>query len=394
MSRQPLTLELLEEAAQAGGPSVLTSLTTLEPAAGPHASLAPARYTTRQGAASYVYEDRFVDGESVITVLIDSKSSVANRMETAIVDAIEAGHELLNRWPRIEVAYANDSDQRTFSCLTLPHRAFDAHIRAGQIDGTATTRHPDYVRARNSDQTSALDMLNTSFATPTFGAWDSSRKSRQARYPSILVGEIIGVVANQGRDEPKAASYSGARVDPVAMGLNLDDKALKAILDPQKHEHSSKFLAKKSLKPSELGLAAIPPSTDGLAGIATRTIIRSHVLSFALLRRLRFGQGPNGDAAIRAFIAAALINAMARSDSELQLRANCHLVEKAPPEVRLDQRNGKHLALEPVTVENGDALLSEAYAAARQYGVDWHGATLKVTGNDLIWSAVDDTAAE
>jgi len=394
MPDETLSLDHLMKAARPGGPSVLTEVTELAPAAGEHASIAPARYTTKQGAATYIYEDRFIDGERVTTVLVDSKSSVLNRMEGAVVDAIDSGHPLLSRWPRIEVSYGSGADKRTFSCLRLPHRAFDAHIRAGTIDGTPVTQHERYVAARNADPGNALAMLNTSFATPAFGAWDSSRKARQARYPSIIVGEVVGVLANQDSAEPRAASYSGARVDPVAMGLDLDEKRLRAILEPQKHEYSAKFIGKRALKVSELGLAAIPPSDEGLAGIATRRIIRSHVLSFALLRRLRFGAGPEGDVAIRALIAATLIDAMVRSDSELQLRANCHLVEKEPPRLTLDLRFGERLELAPLSVEAADALLAEAYEAARPYGVEWNGVTLAVAGNELIWGAIDEADAE
>lgn len=394
MAHDQLTLDLLTTAARPGGPSVLTAVTALAPAAGPHASIAPARYTTRQGNPTYVYEDRFIDGKPAMTVLIDSKSSMANRMETAILDAIADGHDLLARWPRIEVKYGAGAAERSFSCLTLPHRAFDAHIRAGKIGSTPTTQDPGYIEARNSDQSNALAMLNASFATPTFGAWDSSRKARQARYPSLLVGEIIGVLANQDSDEPREAKHSGARVDPVAMGLDLDAKGIQSILEPQRHEYSAKLASSKSLKPSTLGLAAIPPGTDDLAGIATRSIIRSHVLSFALLRRLRFGKGPDGDAAIRVLIAAALINAAVRSNSELLLRANCHLVESSTPEWKLDQRNGNHLQLEPLDIAAADDLLSAAYEAAKGYGVVWGGVTMAVTGNDLIWGAIDDSDKE
>lgn len=390
---EQLTLDHLLQAARAGGPSVLSSVTRLVPAAGPHGRIAPARYTTRSGNATYVYEDRFVNGEPAITVLIDSKSSMGNRLEDALQDAIADGHSLLERLPRIEVTYDQADDVRTFSCLTLPHRAFDAHIRAGEIDGVPTTQHPDYVRARNSNPSSALDMLNTSFATVSFGAWDSSRRARQARYPSLMVGEIIGVLVSQDGD-PRPAKFSGARVDPVAMGLDLDAKGAEAILEPQTHEYSKKFLEKKTKKASELGLGAIPPSDEGLAGISTREIIRSHVLSFALLRRLRFGQGPDGDANIRALIAATLLAAMARSDSELHLRANCHLREVAAPEVLLDLRNGEELALSPITIEQSDALLAAAYEAAKPHGVDWTGVTLRVTGNPIVVGSADDGATD
>ena len=45
MANEKLSLEHLIEAARPGGPSVLTEVTELAPAAGEHASVAPARYT-------------------------------------------------------------------------------------------------------------------------------------------------------------------------------------------------------------------------------------------------------------------------------------------------------------------------------------------------------------
>lgn len=387
-----LTLEHLNTAARAGGPSVLTSVTRLEPAAGPHASIAPARYV-RGSNATYVYEDRFIDGESQLTVLVDSKSSAANRMEDALNDAISDGHPLLSRLPRIGVTYQNDEWERRFSCLTLPHRGYDGHIRFGSVGGVPTAQVPEYVAARNSDPADAMAMTNISFATVAFGGWDSSRRTRQARFPSLMVGEIIGVLANQNSDEPRPAEHSGARVDPVAMGLDLSQPEMDEILKPQAHEYSKKFLKSKSKKPSTLGLGGIPPQADGLAGIATREIVRSHVLSFALLRRMRFGlNDPAGDAAVRALIAAVLLNAMARSDSELFLRANCHLTEASAPEVKLDLRQGDDLELEPITVELADALLEEAFDQAEPYGIEWRGVTLEVDGNPTIFGAIDEAA--
>jgi CRISPR-associated protein Csb1 len=263
------------------------------------------------------------------------------------------------------------------------------------IDGTPTTQHPDYIKARNSEPGNAWEALNTSVATVAFGGWDSSRRARQARYPSILTGEIMGVLADQESARPRAAQHSGARIDPVAMGLKLSPATINAIVEQQKLEYSDKFISKRNKKPSELGFGAIPPGTEDLAGIATRDIIRSHVLSFALLRRLRFGKGEEGDASLRVLIAALLLNAMARSDSELYLRANCHLVEAAQPEVRLDQRMGNSLALAPITIELADALLDQAYAAAvDKTGIEWNGLVLSVQGNPDIVAAADADEGE
>lgn len=387
---EKLNINHLNAAARPGGSSTLSSVTRLQPAAGAHASVAPAKYL-KGTTPTYIFEDRFVDGKSVLTVMLDSKSSVGNRMESAINDAIDEGHTLLSKIPRIEVTYVGAGWEPRFRCLTLPHRAYDAHIRAGTVDGTPTTQYAPYIAARDADPSDALAMAEMSVGTLAFGGWDSSRRARQGRFPSLMVGEIIGVLANQDSVEPRPARHSGARVDPLAMGFKMDASDLKKILEPQKHEYSSALKSSAQLKVSQLGLGAIPPTADGLAGIATQDILRSHVLSFALARRMRFGKGPEGDAAIRVLILAVLINAMARSDSELYLRANCHLTEASESVVRLDGRHGKAIELNPITVSQADALLEEAYAAASKHGIAWHGTSLEVLGNPIILGAAEDS---
>ncbi len=392
-----LSLDDLLNAVKPGQASTLTSVTKLEPAAGPHASIAPARYTSGNKGV-YAYETRFMDGEPVRTVLIDSKSSAANRLETALDDAINDGHELLGRMPRVEVTYDSDGVKRTFSDLTLPHRLFDAHIRAGTVDGTPTTQVKDYVAARDSTPSDAWDLFKVSPITLAFGGWDSHRRARQGRYPSLLVGEIIGVLADQDSAVPQEARHSGARVDPVAAGLNIDKKELSRMVDMQKGELGKSNVDKAKsgkLKPSELGFGSIPPATESLAGIATRSIIRSHVLSFALLRRLRFGKGPDGDESVRALLAALLLNALARSDSELYLRANAHLVEAEQPSVKVDLRGGEQVMVAPLTIADMDSVLQQAYDhASATAGVDWSGQVLRVTGNPVVVTSADDSAAD
>ena len=75
-----ITLDLLLAASMAGGASCLTSFTELAPAAGPQASIAPAKFATKSGAANsdeglYAYEQRYFDGVLRQAVLIDSKQS-------------------------------------------------------------------------------------------------------------------------------------------------------------------------------------------------------------------------------------------------------------------------------------------------------------------------------
>jgi CRISPR-associated protein Csb1 len=388
-----ITLDLLMEASVAGGASCLTSVTELEPAAGPHASVAPAKFASsdsRDKKGTYAYEHRYLDGETRTAVLIDSKQSQLNRCEAALAQAVTDGHPVLSRMPRVVVSYDRDGLAEEYSDLTLPHRVFDGHIRAGTVDGQPVTQLDAYRAIRNASPANARALLDASPVSLIFGCWDSSRSARQARWRSALTGEIVGFCAD---DRP--ASKGGARVDPVGMQIQLGEADLTALADRQRSELSAKnykntmaAAAKAKGKPvsaSMLGLGGIPPSLEALAGVACQPIIRSHVLSFATLRQIRFGAGPDGDAACRALLAALALNALARSDAELYLRANCDLRERGPAVVEIDQRGGKRVSLEPLGIEAADALLSDALAEAeRVAGVSWAGPVLRVAGDPAI----------
>lgn len=388
-----ISYDLLARACVPGGASCLTSVTELEPAAGPHASVAPAKFASpdsRDKKGAYAYEHRYLGGEARTAVLIDSKQSQLNRCEAALSQAVTDGHPVLSRMPRVVVSYDRDGLAEEYSDLTLPHRIFDGHIRAGTVDGQPVTQLDAYRVMRNASPANARALLDASPVSLIFGSWDSSRSARQGRWRSALTGEILGFCAD---DRP--ASKGGARVDPVGMQIQLGEVALKALADRQRSELSAKnykgtigAAAKAKGEPvsaSMLGLGGIPPSLDALAGVACRPIIRSHVLSFAALRQIRFGAGPEGDAACRALLAALALNALARSDAELYLRANCDLREQGPSAVEIDQRGGGRLSLEPLFIEAADTLLAEALAQAElAAGVSWAGPALRVTGDPAI----------
>ncbi|HUY45227.1 MAG TPA: type I-U CRISPR-associated RAMP protein Csb1/Cas7u [Streptosporangiaceae bacterium] len=389
-----ITLDLLLEASNPGGASCLTSVTELEPAAGPHASVAPAKFASPSSSNNkgvYAYERRFLDGTVCQAVIIDSKQSQLNRGEAALQQAIADDHPTLSRLPRAEVRYERDDLVEEFSDLTLPHRIFDGHIRAGTVDGQPVTQLPAYRAVRNATPANARALLDVSPVSLVFGSWDSSRASRQGRWRSVLVGEIVGFC-----EDDKPADRGGARVDPVGMQIQLGEAELKALADSQRAELSAKTYDKvikeaarakngKPVSASMLGLGGIPPTLDALAGVACHRIVRSHVLSFATLRQIRFGAGTRGDAACRALLAALALNALARSDAELYLRANCDLRERGLAVVEIDQRGGARLTLDPLSVADADALLDAALATAEEgAGVTWNGVTLRVKGNPAI----------
>ena len=394
MMVRALTLEDLNKAAKRGGPSTLSEKTLLEPAAGPEGIIAPAKYTGSNGA-TYVFEDRYIGGESKRTVLVDSRTSQSNRLEDYVTKAIKDGHPVLSRMPRIRVTYqvpdeTGETFERSYLETQLPHRAFDGHIRIGSINGKSTSELTEYVQARNSTAENMMPLFTLSPITVAFGGWDSTRRKNQLRIASPFNGEIIGVLANQDQDRP--VFRAGARVDPVEASIKFDKddaKAIGRIIQPEVSDNTFKTFEKEG-KGSKIGLGAIPPSTknDAYDGIAVSNIIRTHVLSFSTLRSLRFGKGPEGDAAIRVLIAALILDAMAGSNSELVLRANCVLRESAKPTMILDKRFGESDELDMLDLSHADELLTEAYdQAVAKAGVDWHGQVLEVTGNPLVMKA-------
>ena len=396
-------LENLIEACRPGGASVFTSVTELQPAAGEHASVAPARYLDGKKAV-YAFETRYIDSEAKEAVVLDSKQSTENRGEDGITQDIAAGNEALKNIPTIRVSYPNG---KTYSDMELPHRFADGHIRAGEIDGGPATQSEKYIAVRNSTPADCSAILNTAPAALVFGGWDSTRKSDQLRLRSALVGEIIGVLADQsGYGRSHTPMRGGARVDPVAMSVQLDKVAFKKLVEEQKSELSPKTYEKitealKKMKEGEvasaspLGLGAIAPSLSDLGGVACSRIIRSLVLSFATLRQLRFGGTPEQDVVARALLAAFGLAAMARIERELYIRANCDLVEKSAPVVTLQKRFGEKEEFAPLTVEVADNILAEAIAEAKRVGIaDWHGQTLEVTGNPDILKGSSDESDE
>ena len=405
MSQNIITLADLLENVELGGGSVITSITELEPAAGPHASVAPAKFV--DGSKSvFAYENRYIEDDAQKVVLIDSKQSELNRAEAAIEQGRQYGDEAAVKIPRAVVTYKTENGPVEYTDMELSHRIFDGHFRAGTIDGKLITENDQYRALRNSTPADMSALLNTAPAALLFGAWDSTRKSNQVRLRSALVGEIIGVLADQEPGaEHRQARRGGARVDAVAASVKLAPKDMESLVNDQEAELSPKNIKKNRdaiataskaknkdaahVSASGIGLGSIPPSLEETGAVACRRIIRSWVLSLATLRQLRFGQDETKDKdkniAARALLAALGLNAIARAERELYIRANCDLIESSAPVVTLDQRSGKKKEFAPLTVEDTDQLLLEAIKKAKEVGVaDWNGQTFNVDGNPNI----------
>lgn len=393
-----ITIEDLNAAAHIGGAGSLVMRQELEPASGPDGVIAPAKYTMEK-VATYIYEMRFMEGreEPVKVVLIDSKTSFANRAEGTTTEAMHNGSGILSKMPHIAVEYDTVAGRKTFYDNQLPHRAFDGHIRVGEYEGASTSQAEAYMNARNSTLENLLPLFELSPETVIFGGWDSTRSKNQLRIPSVLVGETYGILAEQ--EEDPAIHRAGARVDPVGASVNVasKDDRTKIVGDSIDLSDSTKTSFEKSGKGSVIGLGAIPPSAkkDLLDGVSVRSVISTRVLSFATVRTFHFGKGVEGDAAIRALIIAVLLRDVAGYDENPFIRANCFLAGKDKPAVVLNKRYGEKEELEPLTVKATEALLEEAYAQAHEKaGITWEGQEFLVQGNPAVLanaSAEDDS---
>lgn len=400
----PLTFEDVLTACSPGGGTSLRVLTPLAPAGGVGALVSPAR-VVQGNEPTYAFERRMEqDGDTgtvvpVWTVVIDAQQSVSNRDEDAVVssrrDAGTVEGELLRRVPTIQVTYG---DQK-WSDLTLPHRFVDGHIRASHLNGQPVTQSNEYRQLRDSTKLNARPLLEAAPTSLVWGAWDATRKSAQARFQTCLTGEIVGILADQDRDPSSSVNKRAAgRVDPVAASVKPDRKTVESLVENQAGELSDKLkdkilaeAAKKGAAGSSmstLGLGHIPPSLEGLGGVACRSILRRRVLSFSALRQLRFGGSSEADIACRALLAAYGLLAMALSDRELYLRANCDLVEVSEPTVSLDLRYGREQALAPITSTVAADVFKDALEhAEKAAGLHWTGQVLDLEGDASILGA-------
>ena len=89
-----------------------------------------------------------------------------------------------------------------------------ARSEPARSNGEPATDAKEYRELRDATVFQARPLLERSPMTLLLGGWDATRKSHQGRYRSILVGEIIGILADQeGGPEASQSKRGGARID-------------------------------------------------------------------------------------------------------------------------------------------------------------------------------------
>lgn len=358
----------------------------LEPVGGPTSKVFPPTYES----GKYATESRWLNGQRVDAVLLDSIQSQANRMELALLNACRDGKLDL---PLFQLEIPGHG---TLTALDVPHRVHDAIFRDSLWGGKPfrqSLNGKDLVASRTANATAFFRFCPTALL---FGTWDSQSGAgvNGAKVPRAIGSEIVGLDAVVG-------VRTSSRLDPL--GIKASEgviyKAASAeefwTLDEAKAEKvkGKALLFNKKGKPSEINHGNIAPSiTPG--GVTIREALQTVVLSLTQLRRTRFPLddgtvNPHRDAAGRAVLGALGLYAFLLACEEgLDLRSRCHLVASHAPQFEVIRR----VLGEPETFSADSSmvkeLLDEALAAAKSEGLVWNAGPIKLTPTDKLLQLV------
>ena len=373
METRVLTIEDLRKA-MLGYAAAFRCVTDYQPAGGKGDKVFPPTYE----GGKYATEKRWIDGTEIDCVLLDSVQSQANRMELALLEAVEAGQLDL---PRLVVEFNAPGLLKPLRVTSLeaPHRAADAIFRDSEIGG---------VRFRETPQGQALDRAELRNAAPLFGlcptalifgVWDSTgpRGGLGVKFQRAIVSEMVGLHAVPGK---KTAS----RIDPLQIMVGAGPVTKRGGGDWElgaawKADKDNAKKIKEENRPSAINHGNIPPSI-GDGGFTISNAIQTTVLSLATLRRLRFPlsgsikSSPEVDLAARVALAAiGLAGASLARAQGADLRSRCQLFPaSAFVWELLDDPNAspQRFSLAP---EAAVELAQAAIEAAKVAGLPWQG---------------------
>jgi CRISPR-associated protein Csb1 len=389
----PSTLTLSTLTAAVSGKAVaIRAVTKLMPAGGTGDKVFPPTYM-KEGRAEtkYAMENRKVDGRDVMTVLLDSVASQANRIEEALLERWRRGEIAI---PVIAVDFTGEKeleDLGQITSLQAPHRVADAILRDSLDSNGVPFRHTDVGRAcTDARPNHATGMYRHCPTALLFGVWDSTgpRGGLGAKFQRVVVSEIVGHDAVPG-------VKTSSRIDPVAIErkagpvyeLKTDASdwtslESEAASEKGKPKPFSRKGASDKGTPAAINHGNIPPSIDHEAGGVTLShAVHTVVVSLAGLRRLRFqtladgSQVPAADrdrvetAARTALAALALTGIAAQRRNGYDLRSRSLLVPSEPLVFEVIPGDGGDP--ERVAIADPAALLKEAIDAAAAAGLGW-----------------------
>jgi CRISPR-associated protein Csb1 len=384
--------------AVAGDAPAIRSVTRLEPAGGPGDKVFPPTYMRERGAETkYALERRRIreaDGDrEVLTVLLDSVQSQANRMEEA----------LLEGWRRKELDFpvvavdftkaAGLEDLEQITALQAPHRIADALLRDSTLDGKPFRSTPVGQAFTDARPNHATGMYKYCPTALVFGVWDSTgpKGGLGAKFQRCLVSEIVGIdvvtgVKTQSRIDPTGIERTDVyrHKDAGEEWTTEPGEAATEKGKPVPFSRKGGGGSGEKGTPAAINHGNIPPSIDSEAGGVTMAhAVQTTVLSLAGLRRLRFsttcanepipaGGRDGAEVAARTALAAlALAAVVYQRENDYDLRSRSLLVAKEPLVLDVLSRDGGEPRRFVLSREGARKLLADAVTEARGSGLGW-----------------------
>lgn len=364
-----------------GNDAALRRRQILQPVGGKGDKIFPPTYPGegRNAPPRHVFEKRRIGEREIWCVLVDSVQSQANRLEESLLDAIHHGITI----PHVVVDFSgsNLAGVTQITSLDAPHRVYDAILRDSLTAGTQSRPFMSSDIGQRLAKASLRDasaLLEISPNALLFGAWHSTGQGGGlgAKFARSLTSEIVAInvpveeVVDRRTGEVTVSTSgrrTGSRMDPL--GVLRKVEVFKGDNGWATSGQEAGANAKQ-VRPSEINHGNIVPSVQPL-GITCDYLEHSFVLSFAALRRLRFGGSVEKDAAGRALLAALGLLALTEQDARgYALRSRCDLVCDGVTLLELVHADGSVDPKESVKLDTKAAqmLYNEAFEAAKGKG--------------------------
>ena len=371
----------------------------LQPVGGRGDTIFPPTYPGegRTDGPRHVLEQRRVEGESRWCALVDSVQSQANRMEEALLAAINDGAASI---PHVVVDFRGTGllGIDVITSLDAPHRVYDAILRDSMLGNEPFPRSDLGRRLAEAKPGDATALLETSPTALLFGAWNSTGEGGGlgAKFPRAIVSEIVAIGiaveeaidARTGEISPRTGSRrTGSRIDPLGVLRRVEvykGEGRAWDIDPTKAGKKA-----KKVRPSEINHGNIVPSVQAL-GVTCDYAEQTSVISFAGLRRLRFGDAARTEVA-RAYLAALGLLALTEQDARgYALRSRCDLVCDGHAPLQLVRPNGDvaELALDRDAARR---LYAAATHAARGAGFEICATPIRLVPQDKLVHIVKES---
>ncbi len=367
-----LTLQALQTKVITDDFALVRITTTYQPAGGEGSRIFPPTFpTSRADQSPYLLEERVRDGQPRKAVVLDQVPSEANRAEEALARAWTAG---VLRMPMLRLTHQG-ATEAVITGLEAPHRAFDAYWRDSLLDGVKFDRTNVGKALQSASLDDARALLKHDLTSLIYGAWNSHRKGRQAKFPRIYASEIVGW-------DPVEGSRKAGRMDPLNLVGTRSGEG-----DEWTYQAAGTKTVKGKL--SEIGHGNIAPNAAH-GGVTVTGATRFATLSLTALNRIGLGSANNDRQVASHVLLAALAllgDRLAFGGAGLWLRSGCELIvqEEALEWV------GRGGVVESFTLRREEAidLYASALDAALAVGVELELEPVELTPSPALSKAID-----